>query len=607
MSDFEGDEFIRQLEELEQKRAATPPPELTNDVVVNLAGMTPLQYAQKLGPEARKHRVPTRLLERLVDSERRARVKAAPKAADAAALAETAADLIRDSDLLDRFGKTIERAGLQGETTNAKLLYLAVTSRLFMRPVSIAVKGVSSGGKSFTVDSVLKFFPKAAYFSRTSWSEKAALFSPEDFRHRFIVLFEAAGTDDETMQAYIMRTLLSEGRLSYEITVKNDEGKFESQVVEKEGPTGLITTTTQAKLHPENETRLLSLAVTDTPDQTKAVMEILAGEAEAALDYAPWQALQEWLATGERRVVIPYARWLAKEIPPVAVRLRRDFGALLSLIRAHALLHRENRGRDAQGRIVAAGIDYEAVYSLVEKLFAEGIEATVPATVRQTVKAVEGYLRADDNGAAPPAITLTQLAKELKLDKNSVHHRLQKAYKGGYLVNEEERRGKPARIILGDPLPAEGALLPNPADLAKHLYVSETPPYPPEIAPTLQQSPENPDGSRDLTVGVLAPTRGPTAPATSATISCLTTVGVATPTVKPLTSQENLPTVGVLEPNPEDRPPFDGIPAALLRCSYCNKPGARRWEMDGRMINLHFGCREVWEEERERTTNARAF
>src|SRR5262249_59054413 len=103
-------------------------------------------------------------------------------------------------------------------------------------------------------------------------------------------------------------------------------------------------------------------------------------------DYAPWHAMQVWLATGERRVTIPFAPMLAALIPPVAVRLRRDFKLLLTLIRAHALLHRATRDRDDQGRIIAAVADYAAVRVLVEKLFSDGIEATVPATVcRQSI------------------------------------------------------------------------------------------------------------------------------------------------------------------------------------------------------------------------------
>jgi Protein of unknown function (DUF3631) len=47
-----------------------PPPELTDSVVINLARMSPLQYAQQLGREAKKYKVPARLLEKAVDATR---------------------------------------------------------------------------------------------------------------------------------------------------------------------------------------------------------------------------------------------------------------------------------------------------------------------------------------------------------------------------------------------------------------------------------------------------------------------------------------------------------------------------------------------------------
>jgi hypothetical protein len=65
-----GDELVQKLEELGKKKAAEPPPELTDEVVFNLAGMTPLEYAQKIGREAKKHRVPMSLLEKAVDAAR---------------------------------------------------------------------------------------------------------------------------------------------------------------------------------------------------------------------------------------------------------------------------------------------------------------------------------------------------------------------------------------------------------------------------------------------------------------------------------------------------------------------------------------------------------
>jgi hypothetical protein len=372
-------------------------------------------------------------------------------------LRAAAGDLISGADILSRFGVEVESAGLVGETNNAKILYLALTSRLFERPVSIAIKGVSAGGKSFTVEQVLKFFPPAAYFVRTGMSERAIIYSTEDYRYRFIIIFEAAGMNSDLM-SYLIRTLLSEGCVVYEVVEKTKAG-LRPRRIEKEGPTGLITTTTAPKLHPENETRLLSLGVIDTPDQTKAVMQALAADDAAKInpvDYAPWHALQAWLAAGARQVAIPFARTLAKHVPPVAVRLRRDFQLLLTLIRAHTLLHRGTRDCDSEGRVIATPADYAAVRTLVAKLFSEGIEATVPPTVRETVAAVGVAV-----GGGVEEVSLTALAQKMKLDKNSVHHRVRKAIERGYLVNRQEKRGMPAKIALADPLPDEIEILPD--------------------------------------------------------------------------------------------------------------------------------------------------
>ena len=103
------------------------------------------------------------------------------------------------------------------------------------------------------------------------------------------------------------------------------------------------------RLHPENETRLLSLHVADTQVQTKAVLFALAQDPREKADLSSWKALQIWLAGSEHRVVIPFATQLAELIPPVSVRLRRDFGAVLALVKAHAILHQMSRQHDAEG------------------------------------------------------------------------------------------------------------------------------------------------------------------------------------------------------------------------------------------------------------------
>jgi hypothetical protein len=369
--------------------------------------------------------------------------------------------LAEGSDILGRFAEELARSGVAGESRIAKLLYLAVTSRLLEKPVSVALKGPSSGGKSYVLERVLSFFPKDAYYALTAMSDRTLAYSEEPIKHRFLVIYEAAGMSGE-FATYLMRSLLSEGCVRYETVEKTSEG-IKPRLIEREGPTGLIVTTTAINLHRENETRLLSITVTDTREQTRAVMASLAEEAgEVELNLEVWHALQVWLESTEHRVWIPYAKKLAELIPPVAVRLRRDFGAVLNLIRAHALLHQATRERDAEGRIVATiDEDYAAVRKLVADLVSDGIEATVPATVRETVEAVQ-RLREVSKG---DWVTVADLARDLKLDRSAVSRRVRNAKDRGYLRDLEENQRKPSRLVPGDDLPDDSQILPKLEDV----------------------------------------------------------------------------------------------------------------------------------------------
>lgn len=164
--------------------------------------------------------------------------------------------------ILERFADELARSGLVGERRAGQLLYLVVTSRLLGRPASAAVKGPSSVGKSHAVEKVLAFFPSSAYYPLSAMSERALAYSEEPLAHRMLVLYEAAGLRGE-FASYLVRSLLSEGRVRYE-TVEKTGGGLRPRLIERAGPTGLLVTTTAVSLHPENETRLLTIPVTDT-------------------------------------------------------------------------------------------------------------------------------------------------------------------------------------------------------------------------------------------------------------------------------------------------------------------------------------------------------
>jgi hypothetical protein len=376
------------------------------------------------------------------------------------ATAQPPPDLARQPNILKDFAVAIGGCGVVGEVATAQTLYLVLTARLLDKPVSAVVKGLSASGKSFTTEQVVKFFPPAAVITMTGMSERSLIYSKENYRHRVIVLYEAAalreGVEDN-QTAYFVRTLLSEGRINYEVTVRDPAGGWTGKKITKEGPTGLIVTTTKAQLHPENETRLLSLTTNDSREQTKNIFRALASGKNEGADKTEWLALQTWLQTAEHHVAVPYAADLAELVPPVAVRLRRDFGLLLSLIQAHAILHQCTRDRDASGQIVATIDDYAQVRRLVAGVISEGVGATVQDTVRETVQVVEELAIKTPEGVAALVV-----ATQLKLDKGTVSRRLSVAASKGYIRNLEDKRGKPGRWIKGDPLPEKEVILPQP-------------------------------------------------------------------------------------------------------------------------------------------------
>jgi hypothetical protein len=234
-------------------------------------------------------------------------------------------------------------------------------------------------------------------------------------------------------------------------------------------------------MHPENETRMLSLEVDDSENQTKKVLDKVAqvdGLHDAApVDYRSWQDFQRWLAAGECRVAVPFAVAMVGLIPPVAVRLRRDVGQVILAIKAHALLHRDQRDRDDAGRVVAdVDCDYAVIRELMSPIIAEsaGVEVSkaMTATIDAVVKATSGLEK--DEGA-----NAKEIAKLLKLDRSATWRRLSAACDEGYVVNLEQRPRMPGKYRATEQEIEPVDILPITADLVERLtdtHPSDTPP-----------------------------------------------------------------------------------------------------------------------------------
>jgi Toprim domain len=380
-----------------------------------------------------------------------------------------APELALEPDILKRLREDLPRAGLAGEQQLAQLVYLALTSRLLPwakpteRPVSVIPKGSTSTGKSHATKTTLRFFPPNAYIDLGSMSRRYLFYTEDELAHRFVYVPEWGSIADDDELVAILRTLLSEGQIVHG-TVEGD-GKRTARRIEKQGPTGLLMTTTVAAVDPEMETRCLSVMTDDSTAQTVNVFKTLAAledELDSPVDFAAWHRLQDWLAAhGETRVIVPYIGALAELMPATATRLRRDFVTLVCLVRAHAILHRATRTEDEHGRLVATiAQDYKPVRALVAALIAEGVGAGVSTAMRETVDAVAALI-AD----GVPHVSPAKLIGQLDVGQSATYDRIRRALQRGYLVDEATKDDRHKKLVIGTPLPGASEFLPTPEQL----------------------------------------------------------------------------------------------------------------------------------------------
>ena len=195
--------------------------------------------------------------------------------------------------------------GVVNERELIVLVYIAATSRVLDHPLNVLAKGASSSGKSFTTTNTLELIGPDFVNHLTSSSALSLVYDDRPLAHTILFINEAnqLQSDENSMFAMLVRSLISEGRIVHQTTVEDPNSPTGRRVerIVREGPISLILTTT-GELHAENETRMLSFQISESHDQTRAVIANLAlratGTAAVRDDLSVWHEFQQWIALG---------------------------------------------------------------------------------------------------------------------------------------------------------------------------------------------------------------------------------------------------------------------------------------------------------------------
>ena len=196
--------------------------------------------------------------------------------------------------LLEKFAECAEITGLVGEALNAQVIVLAAVSALRDEPLSVSIHGSSSTGKNRLMGNVANFIPDDMKKEISGMTPKALNYSGKDeFKHKAVFIYEYEGVKGAD---HAMRIMQSERRIEHHTVDMKKKGPNKKQTNVVEGPFAVIQATTQATLHPENETRLLFLKMDESEKQTQAIMDRQASDAAGEIDVSPnvskwWHAL----------------------------------------------------------------------------------------------------------------------------------------------------------------------------------------------------------------------------------------------------------------------------------------------------------------------------
>lgn len=306
--------------------------------------------------------------------------------------------------------------------------------------------------------------PPDAYVPIRAGTPRALIYLREPLMHRFVIMGEADSLPEDGVAAAALRSIVYDDDFVYIVPELDPEtGRRGTRQIRIEGPVGLLTTSTRP-LGKQIASRVLQLSIQDGAAQTREILRSHArrfsGALQATLDLSPFVALHQWLGEhGNRIVEIPFAEALVECLPDWPTRLRRDAFQLLSCVGAVAFLHQQQRGRTASGAVEATLHDYEIVRDLLTPVFAAIAGEGLTPQIRETVDAI----------FAGEEVSEVHLGERLHLSKATISERVRQAVECGWLVNEQSRAGRPARLRRGKPLPDEETGLPTATELERAL------------------------------------------------------------------------------------------------------------------------------------------
>jgi hypothetical protein len=349
--------------------------------------------------------------------------------------------LIDDPQLLFRASRKIGDLGVVGEERNRLILFLAGITRSLPSPTSVLIKGASSTGKTTQAKASVQLFPTDCVLERSGLSGKALAHGEGSLAQKILFLHEYRCGKDAQL---LLRLLQSDGEIKHEFTTVRGAERG-TQVAERAGFPVVLTTTTDKKVYPDDETRFLSLWADESPEQNRAIVVARASGRRTVNDrnLPAWRRATSVLLcrAGDFENPPSWLCYVAENLPLGKVRVRRDWDRFLSFLNAIAICRAGSR-RGMYGPLNVSFADYCIGYLILEPVFASTLEGI------RTQEYELGKAVAKLNQRLRRAATVREVAAELSWKESVVYKHVKGAVTSGLLDYEGGARERNEKRLL---------------------------------------------------------------------------------------------------------------------------------------------------------------
>jgi DNA primase len=310
-----------------------------------------------------------------------------------------AIDFLTKPSLIKRWNELIGKAGVVGED-NSRIFLMAIAVTHKMRePLHALIQGSSGSGKTHLMAKVYNFIPLADKKNFTRVTEGSLYnYGIYDLQNKLICIEDLDGMKEEAQFAF--RELQSKGMIISSTSTKDDNGNISAQEKTVYGPIASMSCTTKGEIYEDNMSRCFIIAVDESHEQSKKVIQYQNQKASGQIDEQKEKQCTEFIQTlvnllKSYDVVNPYADKV--HLPEEAHKIRRLNGLYQAFVKAITLMHQYQRKKDNRGRLISEKEDLQiAAEILFESILLKVDE--LDGSLRQFYERLKLYIKTKGNG-----------------------------------------------------------------------------------------------------------------------------------------------------------------------------------------------------------------